>query len=104
MYVNVHVSKSLKEELAWAIEKRLRVVSNKMLFKTAIPYSGKILRAKIFEVDLLQNSLRIKFRGSTRLSLHLYAIIRFSRINFRGSSEIHEISEIYCPRKIPAIR
>ena len=33
----VHVSKSLKEELAWAIDKRLRVVSNKMLFKTVIP-------------------------------------------------------------------
>ena len=36
-YVNVRVSKSLKEELAWAIDKRLRVVSNKMLFKTVIP-------------------------------------------------------------------
>ena len=69
-----------------------------------VPYSGKISRAKIFEVDLLQNSSRIKFRGSTRLSLHLYAIIRFSRINFQGSSEIHENSEIYCPRKFPAIR
>ena len=36
-YVNVRVSKSLKEELAWAIDKQLRVVSNKMLFKTIIP-------------------------------------------------------------------
>ena len=35
-YVNVHVSKSLKEELAWAIDKQLWVVSNKMLFKTVI--------------------------------------------------------------------
>ena len=69
-----------------------------------IPYSGKISRAKIFEVGLPQNISRIKFQGSTRLSLHLYAIIRFSRINFRGSSEIHENSEIYHPRKIPAIR
>ena len=69
-----------------------------------LPYSRKILRAKIFEVDLPQNSSRIKFRGSTRLSLHLYAIIRFSRINFQGSSEIHKNSKIYCPRKIPAIR
>ena len=69
-----------------------------------ITYSGKISRPKIFEIDLPQNSLRNKFRGSTRLSLRLYAIIRFLRINFRGSSEIHENSEIYCPRKIPAIR
>ena len=30
-YVNVHVSKSLKEELAWATDKRLQVVSNIML-------------------------------------------------------------------------
>ena len=37
MYVNVCVSKCLKEELAWAIDKQLRVVSNKMLFKTVIP-------------------------------------------------------------------
>ena len=69
-----------------------------------LPYSGKILRAKIFKVDLPQNILWIKFLGSTRLSLHLYTIIRFLRINFRGSCEIHENSEICCPQKISAIR
>ena len=31
-YVNVRVSRHLKEELAWVIDKRLRVLSNKMLF------------------------------------------------------------------------
>ena len=36
-YVNVCVSRHLKEELAWAIDKRLWDVSNKMLFKTVIP-------------------------------------------------------------------
>ena len=72
--------------------------------RTCIPYSRKISRAKIFEVDLPQNISQIKFRGSTRLSLHLYTIIRFSRINFRGSCEIHENNEIYCPQKIPAIQ
>ena len=35
--MNVPVAKSLKEELAWAIDKFLWVVSNKILFKTAIP-------------------------------------------------------------------
>ena len=30
-YVNVYVSKQLKEELVWAIDKRLRVISNKMV-------------------------------------------------------------------------
>ena len=42
-------------------------------FGVAIPCSGKILRAKLFEVDLPQNIWRIKFRGLTRLSLYLYA-------------------------------
>ena len=36
-YVNVCVSRHLKEELAWAIDKRFRVVSYKMLFKTVTP-------------------------------------------------------------------
>ena len=36
-YVKVLESKSLKEEMAWAIDKLLRVVNNKMLFKTVIP-------------------------------------------------------------------
>ena len=36
-YVNVRVSKLLKEELAWAIDKQLGVISNKMIFKTVIP-------------------------------------------------------------------
>ena len=36
-YVGVHVSRRLKEELAWAIDKRFQVNSNVMLFKTVIP-------------------------------------------------------------------
>ena len=32
----IHVSKNLKEELAWVIDKQLWVVNNKMLFKTVI--------------------------------------------------------------------
>ena len=37
VYMNVHVSRHLKEELAWVINKWLRVISNKMLFKAAVP-------------------------------------------------------------------
>ena len=37
VYVNVDVSRRLKKELAWAIDTRLRVSSNKILFKTVIP-------------------------------------------------------------------
>ena len=36
-YVNVRVSRRLKEELAWAIDKRLRLIINAILFKTVIP-------------------------------------------------------------------
>ena len=36
-YVNVRVSRRLEEELGWAIDKQLRLISNKMLFKTVIP-------------------------------------------------------------------
>ena len=36
-YMNVRVSRRLKEELAWVIDKWLWVISNKMLFKTVVP-------------------------------------------------------------------
>ena len=35
-YVNARVSRRLKEELGWAIGKRLWVIINTMLFKTVI--------------------------------------------------------------------
>ena len=35
--MNVRVSKSLKEELAWATDKWLQVISNIMLVKTVMP-------------------------------------------------------------------
>ena len=35
-YVGVHVSRCLKEELAWATDKRLWVIRNMMLFKTVL--------------------------------------------------------------------
>ena len=35
--VNLRISRRLKEELAWVIDKQLRVISNKMLFKTVVP-------------------------------------------------------------------
>ena len=41
----VHVSRHLKEELAWAIDKWLRVISNTMLFKT-VSYTSKYLKNK----------------------------------------------------------
>ena len=35
-YMNVHILKRLKEELAWAIDKQLQFISNTMLFKTVV--------------------------------------------------------------------
>ena len=34
---HICLSRRFKEDLAWAIVKRLQVISNKMLFKTVIP-------------------------------------------------------------------
>ena len=36
-YVNVCVSRRLKEELGWAIDNWLWLISNKMVFKTVVP-------------------------------------------------------------------
>ena len=47
-YVNMHISKHGKEELAWAIDKRLQVISSKMLYKTVIPLRN--LRIKPFNL------------------------------------------------------
>ena len=35
--MNVCVSRRLKEELSWAIDKRLQLIINTVLFKTVIP-------------------------------------------------------------------
>ena len=36
-YVNICILRHLKEELTWAIDKPLQVISNKVVFKTVIP-------------------------------------------------------------------
>ena len=36
-YMNVRISRHLKEELAWAIDKWLWLIINTILFKTVIP-------------------------------------------------------------------
>ena len=37
VYMNVHVTRRLKEELAWVIDKRLQAISNKILCKMVVP-------------------------------------------------------------------
>ena len=37
VYVNVHVLRHLTEELAWAIDKWLWLISNRMFLKTVMP-------------------------------------------------------------------
>ena len=61
-YVNIGISKSLKEELAWAIDKQLWVVSNKMLFKNS--YTTKKLKktrrcASVINVGVAYVNIRI---------------------------------------------
>ena len=36
VYVKVHILRHLKEELAWALDKQLQVISYTMLFKVII--------------------------------------------------------------------
>ena len=57
VHVNVHVLRHLKEELAWAIDKRIWVTSNKMLFTTVIRTTNK-LKNKII-LDLTQYCMNI---------------------------------------------
>ena len=48
-YGNVRVSRLLKKELAWAIDKWLLVISNTVLFKTVMP--PRIQRVKLFYLE-----------------------------------------------------
>ena len=41
-YMGVRVLRCLKEELSWAADKRLWIISNIMLFKTVIPLTKKL--------------------------------------------------------------
>ena len=38
--IDIHVSSHLKEKLAWAVDKRLRVISTMMLFKNTKELKG----------------------------------------------------------------
>ena len=49
--VNVHISRHLKEEqLSWAIDKRLQLIINTMLFKTVIATSKNLKNKAIFNL------------------------------------------------------
>ena len=43
---HIHISRQLKEELTWATDKQLKVISNIMLFKRLIPLRN--VRVKLF--------------------------------------------------------
>ena len=49
-YINVHVSRRLKEELAWATDKHLWVISNQMLFKRVIRTTKKLKNKAILKL------------------------------------------------------
>ena len=60
-YMNVRVSRRLKEELGWAIDKRLRLIINKMLCKTVIP------RAELEETEGFSCCTRAKEASSSQI-------------------------------------
>ena len=49
-YVNVRVSRHLKEELSWAIDKRLRLIIIEMLFKTVIRTTKNLKNKAVFNL------------------------------------------------------
>ena len=46
--IDVRISSHLKEELTWAIDKRLRVISTIMLFKTARVLIKELKETKLY--------------------------------------------------------
>ena len=69
-YVNVCILRRLKGELAWAMHKQLRVVSNKMLFKNSY--------TTLIEVLLLAKkdySWISRFKETIHHSKSLYSVI-----------------------------
>ena len=59
IYMNVHMSKPLKEWLAWAIDKQLQVISNVMLLRWRYTnYMGSAL----LDVKVHSSSLNIYFK------------------------------------------
>ena len=78
----------------------LNIFPAKLSYYMVYRIVGKFRGQKFSRLTSLKTFRELNFED--RLDYHhLYAIIRFSRIIFRGSSEIHENSGIYCAQKIP---
>ena len=73
MYANVKVSRYLKEELDWAIDKRLRLIINKMLFKT-VSYTTKNLKNKVV-FNLKRYCMRCYVTLSKRILINAYKYV-----------------------------
>ena len=50
VYVNIHISRQLKEELSWAIDKQLQFILNTMLVKTVIRTSKNLKNKAAFNL------------------------------------------------------
>ena len=51
--MNVRISRRLKEELTWVIDKWLRAISNKMLFKTVVYTTKKLKNRAVLNKTIL---------------------------------------------------
>ena len=63
--MDIHISRNLKEELAWAIDKQFQVISNVLLFKTVIS-----LRNLRYQILLLPICSCIHFKYDSTLLGH----------------------------------
>ena len=81
--MNLRVSRCLKEELAWVIDKRLWVLSNKILFKRVVPLKNYFkfkqnTRCKLlpknykYGRNLVQRLVRTKLTGNTDTNINKY--------------------------------
>ena len=43
--MSIHISKNLKEELAWPTDKQLQAISNILLVKTVMPLKNKAVQS-----------------------------------------------------------
>ena len=45
VYMSIHISRNLKEELAWPTDKQLQAISNILLVKTVMPLKNKAVQS-----------------------------------------------------------
>ena len=92
-YVNVRISRHLKEELDCAIDKRLQLIINIMLFQTVIPL--RILRMKSFGT-LINHYYKCIVQFKSLLSIQSYQkMVKWTHKMFTQTSAVLILLDVY---------